>query len=131
MTFVVFCVLSSFRTSEQQKDPYWFDERHKCWLPVSFQRYPTGVGMSTKQTRVFLPQNDTLLGYHSDCMMFVNTNDIEFFDTNPNKNLRFNVEYYKSLHWYNWDVMLTYTGSLDGTDGNWISNETQQDVFQF
>ena len=87
--------------------------------------------MRRKQTRVFLLPKQEWLDFYTEFMMEVNTSDIGFFNTNPNDNLCLNVEYYKSLHWYKWDVILTFRGSLDVIGREWLHNETEQDVFDF
>ena len=129
--FVVFCMLSSLTTIEQEQFPYWFDERHKCWLPIRLPYSFIRVGMRRKQTRVFLLPKQEWLDFYTEFMMEVNTSDIGFFNTNPNDNLCLNVEYYKSLHWYKWDVKLTFSGSLDVIGTEWLDNKTEQDVFDF
>ena len=118
-------MLRSLITTEKEKLPYWFDERHKCWLRLSVKRSDL---TSRKRIIVRIPGNEELLDFHSDREIWVNKNDIEFFNINPNDNLCLNVEYYKSLHWYKWDVLLSHR---ERPNGYLITNKTQRDVFDF
>ena len=110
MTVVLFCVLSSRMTTEDQKVPYWFDERHKCWLRV-WVVY--GDLTSTKPIHVWISTVPEILNFQSDRQMCLNISDVEFFNINPNDNLCLNVEYYKSLHWYKSVMTFKYYGNDD------------------
>ena len=111
MTVVLFCVLSSRMTTEDQKVPYWFDERHKCWLQLC-----RGFDLtSTNPIDVMISEFPILQDFHSDRRLCLNRSDIEFFNINinPNDNLCLNLEYYKSLHRYMWRMNFKNNGNDD------------------
>ena len=112
MTVLLFCVLRSGMTTEKKKDPYWFDERHKCWVRVWVVNRDLN---STKPIHVWISGNSKLLDFHThtDREMWLNRNDIECFNINPNDNLCLNVDYYKSLHWYKSVMTFKYYGNDD------------------
>ena len=129
MTLVLLCVLSSGGTSEKEKLPYWFDERHKCWLRLLVTESDL---MSTQPICVRISGNEELLDFDTQRSRHLNTSDIVFFNNNPNDNLCLNWEYYKSLHWYKWDLRFRYTGKEDYDRGIFrIRNTTPQNVFLF
>ena len=89
---------------------------------------------SGKLIRVLLSRNEELMDFYKgiESMMDVNTSDIDFFNTNPNDNAILNVDYYKSLHWYNWNLLFNYDGTDDEPCRVQIRNTyTKQSVFVF
>ena len=116
-------------TSEKKKVPYWFDERHKCWLRLCEEIDLT----STNPIDVWIATFPRLQDFHTHRQMCLNTSDIEFFNINPNDNLNLNMEYYKSLHRYKWRMNFSYNGNENEPGGVYINstNRSGQIVFVF
>ena len=88
--------------------------------------------MSTQPICVRISGNEELLDFDTQRLRHFNSSDIVFFNNNPNDNLCLNWEYYKSLHWYKWDLRFRYNGKDDYDRGIFrIRNTTPQNVFLF
>ena len=122
-------MLRSGITTEKKEVPYWFDERHKCWLRLPY--VDRSDLTSTKPIDVWISAVPKILNFQTDRQMCLNVSDIEFFNSNPNDNLSLNVEYYKSLHCYKWRMQFKYNGNDDEPVATRITNVSEHTVIVF
>ena len=88
--------------------------------------------LSTEAECVHIWGNDEPLDFDGEhTWVKLKRSEIEFFNNNPNDNLCLNMEYYKSLHWYKWNLQFNYK-DIDDTGGTVnIHNDSGKFVFVF